>query len=180
MSLQNQIINKDIFVTEYIEKYQQKLYWFIRRLVVHHQDADDILQNVFIKAWQGIEKFRGESKLQTWLYSIASNEVFTHFAKNKKRTYLGLNSEITDYCNLVKASEGFDFKKLEWRLQLAIQKLPKKQKLVFCLRYFDEMPYKQMAKIFLTTESSLKASYHHAAVKVEKFLKENNYSYCHR
>ena len=170
MSLQNQIINKDVFVTEYIEKYQEKLYWFIRRLVVSHEDANDILQNVFIKAWQGIENFRGESKLQTWLYTIASNEAFTHFTKNKKRTLIGSNNEITDYSNLVKASEGFDFKRLEWRLQVAIQKLPKTQKLVFCLRYFDEMPYKKMAKIFLATESSLKASYHHAAVKIEKYI----------
>jgi RNA polymerase sigma factor (sigma-70 family) len=164
--------NKEIFIEQYVKVYQQMLYWFIRKLVVQQQDADDILQNVFIKAWRGVENFRGECTIQTWLYRIATNETSTHFTKNKKRSFFSLDNQESDYSILVKASEGYDYKRLEWKLQLAIQQLPPRQKTVFCLRYFDEMPYKEMEEVLDTTESSLKASYHHAAVKVERFLIE--------
>ncbi|MCB0697689.1 MAG: sigma-70 family RNA polymerase sigma factor [Chitinophagaceae bacterium] len=159
--------------TALVRKYQQKLYWHIRRMVVEHEDSNDILQHVFIKVWRNLEDFRGEANLYTWLYRIATNETLTWLEKEKKRRSLPLDTGENMLAEKLVAQTGFDAKKLEWKLQQAIQSLPEKQRIVFNLRYYDEMPYTEMAEILNTSEGALKASYHHAVKKVETFIKEN-------
>ncbi|MCY7420526.1 MAG: sigma-70 family RNA polymerase sigma factor [Chitinophagaceae bacterium] len=161
---------KEKAFTDIIKKYQEKLYWHIRRMVIDHEDTNDILQNMFIKVWKGLENFREDSQLYTWLYRIATNECLTYLEQKKRRTSVSLGDDDTGLANKIKADEGFDIKKLEWKLQVAIQQLPEKQRLVFNLRYYDEMPYEEMSKILDTSQGALKASYHHAARKIEDFI----------
>lgn len=157
--------------TQIIKKYQEKLYWHIRRLVINHEDANDVLQNVFIKVWTYLDNFREESNLYTWLYRIATNETLTFLDKEKKRKSISLSEHENGLANKLYAEKGFDAQKLEWKLQQAIQSLPEKQRIVFTLRYYDEMPYEEMSQILETSTGALKASYHHAVKKVEEFLK---------
>ncbi len=164
---------KERAFTAIVKKYQEKLYWHIRRMVVNHEDANDVLQNVFIKAWRGLENFREDSQLYTWLYRIATNESLSFLDQQKKKGAISFNDIEEGFSNKVKADENFDANRLEWKLQLAIQQLPEKQRLVFNLRYYDEMPYEEMSKILETSEGALKASYHHAAKKIEEFIKNN-------
>lgn len=166
----NQPLLKEQAFTSLIKKYQEKLYWHIRRMLVDHDDTNDVLQNMFIKVWKGLENFREDSQLYTWLYRIATNESLTFLAQQKKKNLVSLNDLESDLSNKIKADEGFDANKLEWKLQLAIQKLPEKQRLVFNLRYYDEMPYEEMSHILETSEGALKASYHHAAKKIEDYI----------
>lgn len=156
--------------TVLMRKYQERLYWHIRRLVVQHEDANDVLQNMFIKVWKSLENFREDSQLYTWLYRIATNESLSLLEQRKKRNTLSLDGTENDMTALVKADPDFDFNKLEWKLQLAIQQLPEKQRVVFNLRYYDEMPYQEMSRLLDTSEGALKASYHHAVKKIEDFI----------
>jgi len=169
----SQPLLKEKAFTAIIKKYQEKLYWHIRRMLVDHDDTNDVLQNMFIKVWKGLENFREDSQLFTWLYRIATNECLTFLEQRKKRTSVGLDDDESGLSNTIKADEGFDANKLEWKLQLAIQKLPEKQRLVFNLRYYDEMPYEEMSRVLDTSEGALKASYHHAAKKIEDFILNN-------
>lgn len=161
---------KDKAFTAIIKKYQEKLYWHIRRMVVAHDDANDVLQNMFIKVWKGLENFREDSQLYTWLYRIATNECLTFLEQQKRKSAVSFTDVEEGLSNKVKAESNFDANRLEWKLQLAIQQLPEKQRLVFNLRYYDEMPYEEMSKILETSEGALKASYHHAAKKIEDFI----------
>lgn len=161
---------KEQAFTAIIKKYQEKLYWHIRRIVITHEDADDVLQNMFIKVWKGLENFREDSQLYTWLYRIATNESLTFLNKEKKRSSVSLSDDDNGLSNKLKSDSHFDANKLEWKLQLAIQSLPEKQRVVFNLRYYDEMPYEEMSHILETSEGALKASYHHAAKKIENFI----------
>jgi len=161
---------RDAAFTDLIKKYQERLYWHIRRMVLSHEDANDLLQNVFIRVWNALDKFREESQLYTWLYRIATNECLSFLEQQKKKATLALSDDESGVERQLKADAHFDAQKLEWKLQLAIQQLPEKQRLVFSLRYFDEMPYEEMSKVLDTTEGALKASYHHAAKKIERFL----------
>lgn len=156
--------------TDLIKKYQERLYWHIRRMVVSHEDANDLLQNVLIRVWNALEKFREESQLYTWLYRIATNECLSFLEQKKKRATLQLSDDENGLVHQLKADADFDPQKLEWKLQVAIQQLPEKQRIVFSLRYFDEMPYEEMSNVLDTSEGALKASYHHAAKKIERFL----------
>ncbi len=156
--------------TSIIKKYQEKLYWHIRRMVVSHDDANDVLQNVFIKVWKNLDNFREDSQLYTWMYRIATNESLTFLDKNKKRASISISDEDNSMGDKLKAEDNFDEKKAEWKLQLAIQRLPEKQKAVFNLRYFEEMPYEEMSRVLETSEGALKASYHHAVKKIEEFI----------
>lgn len=156
--------------TSIIKKYQEKLYWHIRRMVVDHDDANDVLQNVFIKVWNGLGNFREDSRLYTWLYKIATNESLSFIEQKKKKAAIPLGDVEEGLSNTVRADKDFNAAKLEWKLQLAIQKLPEKQRLVFNLRYYDEMPYSEISQILETSEGALKASYHHAAKKIEDFI----------
>jgi len=159
--------------TQLIEIYQERLYWHIRRMVVEHEDTNDILQNVFIKIWRYLGDFREESNLFTWMYRIATNETMTWLDQRKRRATvpLGDGEGESDLSNRLVAQKGFDANKLEWRLQQAIQKLPEKQRIVFNLRYYDEMPYDKMSEVLETSEGALKASYHHAVKKIEQFIR---------
>ncbi|HEY9364953.1 MAG TPA: sigma-70 family RNA polymerase sigma factor [Chitinophagaceae bacterium] len=161
---------KEQAYTSIIKKYQEKLYWHIRRMVVEHEDANDVLQNVFIKVWKGLLNFREDAQLYTWLYRVATNECLTFLEQQKKRRSVSLSDVETELSNKIKADKHFDANKLEWKLQLAIQQLPEKQRIVFSLRYYDEMPYEEMSKVLETSEGALKASYHHAVKKVEDFI----------
>lgn len=159
--------------TKIVRKYQEKLYWHVRRLVVNHDDANDVLQNIFIKVWSYLDNFREESNLYTWLYRIATNETLTFLEKEKRRASLSLSDHESGLANKLHSEKGFDANKLEWKLQQAIQSLPEKQRVVFLLRYYDEMPYEEMSKVLETSTGALKASYHHAVKKVEEFLKRD-------
>lgn len=156
--------------TAIIKKYQEKLYWHIRRMVVEHEDANDVLQNMFIKVWNALDNFREDSQLYTWLYRIATNESLTFLEQQKRRSSVSLSDVETGLGNKLKADKHFDANKLEWKLQMAIQQLPEKQRVVFNLRYYDEMPYEQMSKVLETSEGALKASYHHAVKKIEQYI----------
>jgi RNA polymerase sigma-70 factor (ECF subfamily) len=164
---------KERAFTELMKKYQERLYWHIRRLVVEHEDANDVLQNMFIKVWNGLENFREDSQLYTWLYRIATNECLSFLEQQKKRSAVSFEDIQDGLSEQVKASENFDANKLEWKLQLAIQQLPDKQRVVFTLRYYDEMPYEEMSRVLDTSEGALKASYHHAAKKIEDFIRNH-------
>ncbi|RYZ17129.1 MAG: sigma-70 family RNA polymerase sigma factor [Chitinophagaceae bacterium] len=159
--------------TALIRKYQERLYWHVRRMVVHHEDANDVLQNVFIRVWNALGNFKEESQLYTWLYRIATNECLTYIEGQKKRSAVDFDDVASGLENQVRAQEGFDANKLEWKLQLAIQQLPEKQRIVFTLRYYDEMPYEEMSLVLETSEGALKASYHHAAKKIEDYIRNH-------
>jgi RNA polymerase sigma factor (sigma-70 family) len=166
-------VTKEKSFTALIKKYQEKMYWQIRRMVVDHDDANDVLQNVCIRVWNGLENFREDSQLYTWLYRIATNECLTFLEQQKKRAALSFNDLEEQLSNKVRADRHFDPNRLEWKLQLAIQQLPEKQRIVFCLRYYDEMPYEEMSRVLETSEGALKASYHHAVKKIEDYIKNH-------
>src|SRR5258708_7805753 len=156
--------------TAIIKKYQEKLYWHIRRMVVGHEDANDVLQNVFIRVWNGLGSFREDSQLYTWLYRIATNECLSYLDQQKRKSSLSFDEMESGLSNKIVADKYFDPNKLEWKLQLAIQQLPEKQRVVFTLRYYDEMPYYEMSRVLETSEGALKASYHYAVKKIEDYI----------
>jgi len=156
-----------------VRKYQERLYWHIRKIVLNHDDTDDILQNTFIKVWKGLEGFREDSKLYTWLYRIATNESLT-FLKQQKTKYL---LPIIDYENqlseTLESDKYFNGDEIQLKLQKAILNLPEKQRIVFNLKYFEEMKYEDMAEVLATSVGALKASYHHAVKKIENYFNDN-------
>ena len=153
-----------------IQHYSSQLYWQIRRLVIDHDDANDVLQNTFLKAWTSIDNFRGDAKLSTWLYKIAINESITFINKKKAMSQLSIDDDDSFLVNQLESDEWFDGDQAQVNLQKAIASLPEKQRLVFNMRYYDEMKYEQMSEILGTSEGALKASYHHAVKKIEQFL----------
>jgi RNA polymerase sigma factor (sigma-70 family) len=161
---------KEAAYTAIIRKYQEKLYWHVRRIVVEHEDANDVLQNAFIRVWNALENFREDSQLYTWLYRIATNECLSFLEQKKRKSSVSLSDDENSLTGSIRAEKDFDPSKIEWKLQLAIQQLPEKQRAVFSLRYYDEMPYNEMSKVLDTSEGALKASYHHAVKKIEDFI----------
>ncbi len=158
---------------ELVTRYQERLYWHVRKMVLNHDDADDVLQNTFIKVWKSLGQFRGESSLFTWLYRIATNESITFINSRKRHSLVSMN-EVSDYLkNRLEADDYLEGSDIQKKLQKAILTLPDKQRLVFNMRYFEEMPYQQMSEILDTSVGALKASYHHAARKVEEFISNN-------
>lgn len=153
-----------------ITHYSQPLYWHIRKMVIDHDDANDVLQNTFLKAWSNIEYFRGDAKLSTWLYKIAINESLTFIEKERRRLNVPLDGDDSFLINNLPADEWFDGDELRLELQKAINALPEKQRLVFNMRYFDEMKYEEMSEILGTSVGALKASYHHAVKKIEQIF----------
>ena len=157
-----------------VKKYQEPLYWHIRRMVHFHEDADDVLQNVFIKVFKSIRGFKRESKLYTWLYRIATNETITFLNKKKKRdksVNVDVDLEILE--TKLKADIYFDAERVNVILTKAIELLPSRQRQVFNLRYYQEMSYNDMSEVLDTSVGSLKASYHHAVKKIEDYLRIN-------
>jgi len=153
-----------------VETYSQKLYWHIRRLVILHEDADDALQNTFINVWKSIGNFRSESSLYTWLFTIATNEALTLINKRKRNASVSIDDLNGYFESSQEGSTWFDGDEAQLKLQNAILKLPEKQRIVFNLKYFDEMTYEEMSKVLNTSEGALKASYHHAVKKIQKML----------
>ena len=156
-----------------MSQYRERLYWHIRRMVLVHEDADDVLQNTFIKVYKGVLQFEGKSKLYTWLYRIATNEAISHLQSKARQSTASLDDGNGLLAARLKADEWFDGDEIQLKLQKAIMQLPDKQKLVFNLRYYDEMPYEEMAVKLGTSVGALKASFHHAAKKIEAVFKEN-------
>jgi RNA polymerase sigma-70 factor (ECF subfamily) len=153
-----------------VETYSRKLYWHIRRLVILHEDADDALQNTFINAWRKLGEFRNESSLYTWLYTIATNEALMIINKRKRDASVSIDELSKYFENSHEGSTWFDGDGAQVKFQNAILKLPEKQRIVFNLKYFEEMTYEDMSKVLGTSEGALKASYHHAVKKIEKML----------
>ena len=155
-----------------VAKYGSRLYWQIRHMVTFHDDANDVLQNTFLKAWLALDSFRGESMLSTWLYRIAANESIA-FLQQRKET-VAIDGEDASVADTLESDPYFDGDETERLLQQAISELPPKQRQVFVMRYYDQMKYDEMAAILDTSEGALKASYHIAAGKVEDFFKSRN------
>lgn len=153
-----------------VAKYQEKLYWHIRRMVEFHEDAHDVIQNTFIKIHKSIDRFEGKSLLYTWMYRIATNESLTHLKKRKRNKSSSIDDELNGLENNLKADSYFDGNEAQLTLTKAIYTLPEKQKAVFNLRYFDNMSYREMSEVFGTSEGALKASYHHAVKKIEAYI----------
>jgi len=153
-----------------IAKYQQRLYWHIRKIVIDHDDSDDVLQNTFIKIWKGLENFKGESQLYTWIYRIATNEALTLLRQKQKRQTTSINPIEYELSKNLESDNYFTGDEIQLKLQQAILTLPEKQRLVFNMRYYDETPYEQMSEILETSVGALKASYHIAAKKIEEIL----------
>lgn len=156
-----------------MEKYQERLYWHIRRLVLEHEDANDVLQNCLVKVFRNIERFEGKSKLYTWLYRIATNEAITYLQKQKRRQTDSIHDEESHLENQLKADTYFDGDQAVIQLQKALTTLPEKQRLVFQLRYFEERPYQEISEMLDTSVGALKASYHHAVKKIEKYVRQS-------
>lgn len=155
-----------------VRKYQQKVYWLIRRMVIDHDDADDLVQEVFVKVWANLDHFREDAKLYTWLYRVATNETLSFLQKKKKRFFLPIHDVNGELENKISTQmdSSMDGDKIEAKLQKALLQLPEKQRIVFQLRFYEDMPYEEMAEVTGTSVGALKASYHHAAKKVEEFL----------
>ncbi len=153
-----------------IDTYQKRLYWQIRRIVVQHDDADDVLQNTFIKAWQGLKNFNQSSSLYTWLYRIATNEALNFLRKKTKENNIPYEQVSYYLSNSLISDPYFKGDEIQRKLQQALLLLPEKQRLVFNMRYYDEMSYEEISEIMETSVGALKASYHHAVKKIEEYL----------
>ncbi len=157
-----------------VETYSERLYWQIRKMVLSHDDANDVLQDVFIKAWTNIDNFRGDSKLTTWLYRIAINESITFINKKRAQNNISVDDDDVFLLNTLEGDTYFDGDEAQKILQEAMLILPEKQRIVFQMKYFDEMKYDEMSEILDTSTGALKASYHHAVKKIEIFLSERD------
>ena len=155
---------------ELMSLYKERLYWHIRKIVYSHDDTDDLLQNTFIKVYRNIDGFKGQSKLYSWMYRIATNEAISHLNANAKRMKISSEEIQEQAVQNLKADIYFDGDDIQYKLQQAIATLPRKQQLVFNMKYFDDLKYKDMSDILDTSEGALKASYHHAVKKIESFL----------
>ena len=156
-----------------VKKFSEQLYWQIRRLVLSHDDANDILQNTFLKAWTNIEYFRGDAKLETWLYRIALNESLTFLNKQRANSQVSINETDSEALHKLESDPYFDGDDTQKVFLKAVQSLPEKQQIVFNLKYFKEMKYEEISEIVGTSVGSLKASYHHAVKKIEAFLEKH-------
>lgn len=167
--LQNESSRNEAF-SIIVKEYSEQLYWQIRKIVLTHDDANDVLQNTFLKTFTNIGNFRGESKLLTWLYKIATNESITFLNKQRTQNNIPLDNEENFLYNKLESDSYFDGDKAQLKLQKAILSLPEKQRIVFNMKYFDEMKYEEMSEILDTSVGALKASYHHAVKKIEEIL----------
>lgn len=160
--------------TEIMKKYSEPLYWQIRRMVNNHEDANDLLQNTFMKAWTNADNFRNDSKISTWLYRIATNETLDFLRKQKRSGDEISMDEVASIANRLNADKYFDGDEIQTKLQTAITTLPPTQRTVFNMKYFDDMKYSDMSKILGTSEGALKASYHLAVQKISNFFSKHD------
>ena len=163
--------SRNMAFNELVNRYQERLYWHIRRIVIDHDDADDVLQNTFIKAFKNLDKFREDSQLFTWLYRIATNESLTFLKKKKKNVFVSMDEVSHQLSSTLESAPELSGDAIQLKLQRAILTLPAKQRLVFNMKYFDEMKYEEIAQVTGTSVGALKASYHHAVKKIEAYVK---------
>lgn len=156
-----------------INRHSQQIYWHIRRMVLSHEDSDDIAQNTFMKAWANIDNFRGDSQISTWLYRIAINETLTFLSKNNNNT-VSINSPEGAIAELLEGDKYFNGDRADALLQEAVCHLPEKQRLTFNMKYFENMKYEEMSEILGTSVGALKASYHIAVKKIEEYLENHD------
>lgn len=156
-----------------METYKEKVYWIIRRMVIDHDESNDISQDVFIKVWNNISKFNGDSKLYTWIFRIATNEALTHLRKKKRRYFIPIIDVENELASSLESDSYYSGDEIQIKLQKAILKLPEKQRLVFNMKYFEEMKYKDISEVLDISVGGLKAQYHHAVKKIEHLLKED-------
>lgn len=163
--------SKEVAFRTLITNYKERLYWHIRKIVINHTDSDDVLQNTFIKIYYNIERFNGQSKLYSWMYRIATNEAITFINKRAKEQHTDITTYFKKVANSLESDVYFNGDEIQIILQKAIALLPEKQRLVFNMRYFDEMKYTEISEILETSEGALKASYFHAVKKIENYIK---------
>lgn len=156
-----------------VQKYQEKIYWHIRKIVIDHDDANDVVQNTFVKAWNGLLNFREDSQLYTWLYRIATNEALTFLKKKRTRFFLPLVDVESQLAQSLESDPYFNGDEAEMKLQKAILRLPEKQRVIFNMKYFEEMTYEEISEVLGTSVGALKASYHIAVKKIENFLESD-------
>lgn len=165
--------SRNMAFNQLVRKYQQKIYWHIRKMVIDHDDADDLTQDVFVKVWKNLDNFRQDAQLYTWIYRIATNECLSFLSSKKRKFFLPLNDVTAELMEKVESSPELAGDEVQMKLQKAILRLPEKQRLVFNMKYFDEMKYEEMSEILGTSVGALKASYHIAVKKIEEFLKHD-------
>lgn len=158
-----------------VEKYSKRIYWAVRKIVVSHHDADDLVQDIFLKLWNALPTFRGDSGLYTWIYRIAINESLS-LLRRRKSHFFASDADTSAQLEQISLEEGLGGgDAITAAMDRAILRLPTKQRIVFNLRYYDEMPYSEMSQVLGTSEGALKASYHHAVQKIEESLKQENF-----
>lgn len=180
LQFQDELKRHDAF-SQLIKKYQQKIYWHIRKMVIDHDDADDVVQETFIKVWQGLQNFRSDSQLYTWIYRIATNESLNFLQKKRRQNHVPLeNDDSLDLLNTLESSISQDYisgDEIQLKLQKALLQLPDKQRLVFNMKYYDDMKYEEISEITGTSVGALKASYHLAVKKIEENLSKQEVSF---
>ncbi|NDK56273.1 RNA polymerase sigma factor [Pontibacter fetidus] len=165
--------SRNLAFNQLVRKYQQKIYWHIRKMVIDHEDADDLTQEVFLKVWKNLENFRQDAQLYTWLYRIATNECLTFLSSKKRKFFLPINDVAAELAEKIDSSADISGDEIQLKLQKALLKLPDKQRLVFNMKYYDELKYEEISEILGTSVGALKASYHLAVKKIEEFLKQD-------
>lgn len=163
--------SRNLAFSKLVNTYQERLYWHIRRIVIDHDDADDVLQNTFIKVFKNLDGFREDSQLFTWLYRIATNESLTFLKKKKRNIFVSMDDVGHTLSSKLEADPELSGDAIQLKLQQAILTLPNKQRLVFNMKYFEELKYEEISEVLGTSVGSLKASYHHAVKKIEAYVK---------
>lgn len=156
-----------------VREYQERIYWHVRKMVIDHDDADDLVQEIFVKVWKNLDSFREDSKLYTWIYRIATNECLTFLKKKKRKYFIPIHDVKSELIGKLDDDTLLSGDEIQLKLQKALLKLPDKQRMVFNMKYFDEMKFKDIAEITKTSVGALKANYHHAVKKIEEFLNED-------
>ncbi|GAB3204205.1 RNA polymerase sigma-70 factor (ECF subfamily) [Pontibacter aydingkolensis] len=165
--------SQNLAFNQLVRKYQQNIYWHIRKMVIDHDDSDDLTQEVFVKVWKNLGNFRQDAQLYTWIYRIATNECLTFLSNKKKRFFLPIHDVAAELAEKIDSSPDISGDEIQLKLQKALLRLPDKQRLVFNMKYYDEMKYEEMSEILGTSVGALKTSYHLAVKKIEEFIKRD-------
>ncbi|MBC3542168.1 RNA polymerase sigma factor [Rufibacter sediminis] len=165
--------SRNLAFNQLVRKYQQKVYWHVRKMVIDHDDADDLTQEVFVKVWTHLENFRKDAQLYTWIYRIATNECLNFLSAKKKRFFLPIHDVAAELSEKLDSTDTLSGDEIQLKLQKALLRLPDKQRLVFNMKYFDELKYEEISEILGTSVGALKASYHIAVKKIEEYLKKD-------
>ncbi|WP_299820773.1 RNA polymerase sigma factor [uncultured Pontibacter sp.] len=165
--------SQNMAFNQLVRKYQQKIYWHIRKMVIDHDDSDDLTQEVFVKVWKNLGNFRQDAQLYTWIYRIATNECLTFLTNKKKRFFLPIHDVAAELAEKIDTSPDISGDEIQLKLQKALLRLPDKQRLVFNMKYYDEMKYEEISEILGTSVGALKTSYHLAVKKIEEFIKRD-------